>query len=114
MYSLEEYLKLSATDNQYLEHYIVYRDIYNKAKNNNADISKEEVVDLREIIMDCFNDYDNVKLSSLTDFIVDNYLDKSITLEQLKQCSEYEIICAMDNDDISELCERYSEEEMER
>lgn len=114
MYSLDEYLKLSNTDNQYLEHYLVYRDIYNKAKINNVELTKDEVVDLRETIMDCFNDYDNVKLSSITSFIADNYLNKNITLEQLKQCDEYEIICAMDNDDITELTDRFKDDEMER
>ena len=113
MYSLDEYLKLSSIDNQYLEHYLVYRDIYEQAKNYNVEISKEEVVDLREIIMDCFNDYDNIKLSSITSFITSNYLEKIITLEQLKQCDEYEIICAMDNDDMTELTDKFADE-MER
>ena len=115
MYSLEMYEKLSNEDNQYLEHYLVYRDIYNMAKEKGVVISADDVVDLREIIVAYFDDVDNFRLSEITEFIAGNVLDDNITMEQIKQCSNYDIYEAIENDDIDYLCEMYpKKDERER
>ena len=115
MNSLEMYNKLSKEDNQFLEHYVVYRDIYDIAKENNIEISNDEIVDLREFIMDYFQDVKNFRLNEITQFVAGIILNKYITLEQLKQCSNFEIYEAIDDDDFLMLSEKFNEEnDMER
>ena len=110
MNSLEEYLKLSNNDKQYLEHYIVYRDIYDRSKLYNRPISNEDMVDLRKLILEIYEDEENLKINDLVNFIGDNVLLGTITLDRLKECDRYDILCAMENDSVKDLLET----EMER
>ena len=70
---------------------------------------------MREIIIDYFNDVDNFRISEITQFITGNVLKINITMEQIKQCSNYEIYEVIENDDIDYLCEMYpKKDERER
>jgi len=110
MNSLEEYLKLSNKDKQYLEHYVVYRDIYDRSKLYNRPISNEDIVDLREIILDLYQSNPELNYNDLIYFVADNVLLGTITLDDLKRCDGYDILCAMENGSVKDLLET----EMER
>lgn len=110
--SLDRYNELSKEDNAWLEHYIIYRDIYDIATDHNTTISDEEVESLKEIILDFYNEDSkkNFPLSSSTRFITSHYLEKNITLSDLKESSFHDIYYAIDDDDISMLKENFDEE----
>lgn len=113
--SLNRYNELSKEDNAWLEEYIIYRDIYDVARERGAIVSDNVVEELKEIILDFYNEDSktNFPLSYSTRFITDHYLDRDITINDLKESSYSDIYDAIDNDDISILKnEDESEDEM--
>ncbi len=101
--SLNRYNELSKEDNAWLEEYIIYRDIYDVARERGAIVSDNVVEELKEIILDFYNEDSktNFPLSYSTRFITNHYLDRDITINELKESSYFDIYDAIDNDDIS-------------
>lgn len=101
--SLNRYNELSKDDNAWLEEYAIYRDIYDIAKEHNAIVSDNVVESLKEIILDFYNEDSktNFPLSCSTKFITEHYLNRDITINDLKESTYFDIYDAIDNDDIS-------------
>lgn len=114
MNSLESYKKLSVEDNRNLEDYIIYRNIDITSKKNNKNLTKQELLDLRDIITDFYNNFSKTDINELSYFIVENYISEDITMEQLKKCNDFELYEALENDDITYITDKYNDNENER
>lgn len=112
MNTLEMYKKLSDEDKINLTDYCIYNSIYTISKENNYMINDEEVDRIRELTDYLYlkDDYYNLSVNRISDFITECYESKNITLEELASISWSELLSAIDENDY----DFYNEEEMER
>lgn len=103
MSSLGVYHKMNKKFIPMLEEFIIYRDIEDCAREKSKKLPNHTIMDLKEIILDFYNEDSvvNFPLTRSTRFITNNYLDKRISLEELRESSFYDIYYAIENDDIS-------------
>ena len=78
------------------------------------EIDDEKILDIKELAYDFYLDDCCGKLSitSITDFIINNYLDNNITLEELQDADYADLYSAIDEDCIELIKEQ--EEDLER
>lgn len=102
MYNYELYKKLTKEDKAYLEDYIIYRDINDCINEKGIKLEDDEIIDLKEIILNFYNEdsVDNFPLTHTTQFITSNYINKNITMEELRDNSYYSIYKAIEEDNI--------------
>jgi len=114
MSSLGIYHKMNKKFIPMLEDFIIYRDIEYCANENGVKLSNDEIIDLKDIIIDFYNEDSivNFPLSHSTRFITNNYIDKNITIKELRACSYAEIYNAIEEDNIALLNKK--QYEMER
>lgn len=102
MSSLGIYHKMNKKFIPMLEDFIIYRDIEDCAREQNTKLSNEEILDLKEIILDFYNEDSivNFPLSHSTRFIANHYIENDITINELRDSSYSEIYDAIETDNI--------------
>lgn len=112
MNSLEMYKKLSREDKNNLSLYRIYNSIYTIARNNDYEISDDEVEKISGISYYAYLKDGYYKFSSarISDFLTECYIEHHVSLKKMEDASWSDILEAVDNDDY-EFC---MEEEMER
>ncbi len=114
MNSLINYRKLSKENKRELTEYLIYRSIEDNCREHKKELSDEKILDIKELAYDFYLDDCCGKLSitSITDFIINNYLDNNITLEELQDADYADLYSAIDEDCIELIKEQ--EEDLER
>jgi len=102
MNSLGIYHKMNKKFIPMLEDFIIYRDIKDCAREKGITLSNKEILDLKEIILDFYNEdsVTNFPLSHSTRFIANNYIDNNISMRELRESSYYDIYDAIENENI--------------
>lgn len=103
MSSLGVYHKMNKKFIPLLEDFIIYRDIEYCASLKNVKLSNKEIMDLRDVITDFYNEDSvvNFPLSHSARFIANNYIDNNVSIEELMDYSYPEIYDAIKYNDIS-------------
>lgn len=112
MNTLEMYKRLSREDKNNLTAYCIYDSIYTVSKNNDCELSDDEVERLKELSHYVYlkDEYYNFSSARISDFLTECYTDHKIPLETMEDASWSDILEAVDNEDY-EFC---MEEKMER
>lgn len=111
MNTLEMYKELSKEDKSNLSTYAIYDSIYNIAKNEDYDISDDEVERLKDIVEYVWlkDDYYHYSTNRIGDFLTECYVKHYIALDQIESTSWSDILDAIDNDD-----QKFLNNDMER
>lgn len=111
MNTLEMYKELSKEDKSNLSTYAIYDSIYNTAKNEDYDISDDEVERLKDIVEYVWlkDDYYHYSANRIGDFLTECYVKHYTTLDQMESTSWSDILDAIDNDD-----QKFLNNDMER
>lgn len=114
MNKLEMYKKLSEEDKNNLTSYCMYRSIYTIARNNNRNLSNEEVERLEELANYIYlkDEYYNFSDTRISDFLTECYIEKNISLDRLEEQSWNYVLEAIDNNNLDFISE--NNDEMER
>ena len=112
MNKLEMYKKLSTDDKNNLSIYNIYNAIYCITRNNNYEITDEEVERLEEIAHYLYlkDEYYNLSESRIADFIGECYIEHNISLDELEDANWSDLLEAIDNDSY----DLFNKDEMER
>lgn len=111
--SLKRYKELTKEEKAKLEEFVIYRDIEDVVIEKGANITDEEMEDLKEVVLNFYNEDSivNFPLTHSCNVITEAYLNNDITMEELKNASYSELYNAVDGNDFSSLSNNY---EMER
>ncbi|MBE5806695.1 MAG: hypothetical protein E7313_08355 [Clostridiales bacterium] len=103
MSSIGIYHKMNKKFKPLLEDFIIFRDIEYCASLKNVKLSNKEIMDLRDVIIDFYNEDSvvNFPLNHSARFIANNYIDNNISIEELMKCSYPDIYDAIKYNDIS-------------
>lgn len=114
MNSLINYRKLSKENKRELTEYLIYRSIEDNCREHKKELDDEKILDIKELAYDFYLDdcYGKLSITSITDFIINNYLDNNITLEELQDADYADLYSAIDEDCIELIKEQ--EEDLER
>lgn len=95
---LDNFKKMSEEDIRNLDEYAGYRPIYNC----NCEISDEEAMNIMSICKDAWlkDEYYGHSLEDYTDYISYHLKTGDITLEHLNNCTKWDIIESVENDNI--------------
>lgn len=112
MTTLEMYKTLSEQDKKNLTVYSIYNSIYTIAKNNNYEITDNEVDRIKELSHYLYlkDEYYNLSSVSISDFLTECYIQNNVSLDKLESADWNDVLEAVDNHNY-EFC---SENEIER
>lgn len=105
MKMLKRYNMLSNEDKSFLENFIVYREIYDNAKEKGINLTEETIDSLNEFIMEFHDEYYNYDLAQMTNFISINFLKDKFTLRQLQKFDKEDLYDALEENNIELLIE---------
>lgn len=113
MNTLEMYKKLSREDKNNLTAYSIYESIYTIARNNDYEITDDEVERIKNLSHYVYlkDEYYNLSSARISDFITECYTEHKVPLDKMEDASWSDILEAVDNSDY-EFCD--DEKEMER
>ena len=112
MNKLEMYKALSKEDKDNLSIYNIFNSIFCIARNNNYEITNEEVERLEEVAYHLYlkDEYYNLSESRIADFISECYIEHNISLDELEDTKWSDLLESINNDSY----DLFNKEEMER
>lgn len=112
MNKLEMYKRLPTDDKNNLSIYNIFNSIFCIARNNNYEITDEEVERLEEVAHYLYlkDEYYNLSESRIADFISECYIEHNISLDELEDAKWSDLLEGINNDSY----DLFKKEEMER
>jgi len=95
--SLNKYKSLSNEEKSYINSFVSFNSIFNKTNESEIELPEDDIVLIKNIVLNVYEKDDSYgySVSDITDFIINNYLDEDITLEDIKSCPTDRVLQAI-------------------
>lgn len=97
MKSLNKYKSLSDIEKSYINSFVAFNSIFNKTNELEVELPEDDIVLMKDIVLNVYEKDDSYgySVSDIADFLINNYLDEDITLEDIKSCPTDRVLQAI-------------------
>lgn len=97
MKSLNKYKSLTDEEKSYINSFVSFNSIFNKTNELEIELPEDDIVLIKDIALNIYEKDDSYgySVSDITDFLINNYLDEDITLEDIKTCPTDRVLQAI-------------------